>query len=284
MERAIPYDTASLETSRPGAAPQRARGHAKLVVRRRDAQSVISDLAMSGSAKLLFPRRSTSSLDAVMLNTAGGITGGDRFSYAATVEGGASVTLTTQAAERIYRASPGAPGQVRNHLEVADGATLHWLPQETILFDASALDRELSVTLAPGGRLLACECLIFGRKAMGEDVRQVYLRDRMDLRQNGKLVFSDRLRLDGDAQTQLDLAAVAGGARAMASVLIARPGASALIETLRQMLPECAGASAITEDLVFLRIVAPDGFMLRETLVPVLQELADGPIPKTWMI
>ncbi len=283
-EPPIPYDATDLKTTDAGIVHQRARGSARLTVRRRDETSVIDDLALSGSSKLLFPRRFGQELEAVLLNTAGGITGGDRFALEARVGPDAALTLTTQAAERIYRASPGAPGEVRTEIDLAAGASLRWLPQETIIFDGASLDRRLELRMSGGARLLTCECLIFGRKAMGETVRNLHLRDRIDLRIDGALAFSDRLRLDGDAQAQLDLAAVADGARAMASILVAAPGAGEGVDRLRKALPAGAGASALTEDLVFLRVLSPDGFALRQTIVPLLQDLAGGPIPKTWMI
>ncbi|WP_245584746.1 urease accessory protein UreD, partial [Salipiger mucosus] len=184
------------------AAPQRARGTGRVTARERAGRSVIGALSMSGSGKLLFPR-SRGPLEAVWLNSAGGITGGDDFAVEAGAERGAHLAMTTQAAERVYRASPGAPGRVRTRLEIAEGARLDWLPQETILYDGASLDRTLSIDMAPGARLLACEVLVFGRAAMGETVRQLHLRDRIDLRIGGRLAWADRLRLDGDAAAQL---------------------------------------------------------------------------------
>lgn len=239
---------------------------------------------MGGSAKLLFPRPQGAALEAVFLNCAGGVTGGDVFSLTASLAPGAALRMTTQAAERIYRAMPGAPGRVVTDLTLGCGADMMWLPQETILFDGAALDRTLSVDMAEGARLLACEVLVFGRAAMGETVRSLHLRDRIDLRRDGRLVFADRLRLDGDAQAQLDRAGVADGAGAMGSVLLSAPGAAGKLDAIRAWLPDSGGASALSEDLVFARVLAPDSFILRATLVPLLTELARGPLPRPWML
>jgi urease accessory protein len=245
---------------------------------------VLSDLHMSGSAKLMFPRARSGTLDAVFLNSAGGVTGGDVFSLAATLGPATDLRMTTQAAERVYRAVPGAPGRVETRLTLGAGARLFWLPQETILYDGGALDRRLRVEMAPDARLLACETLLFGRGAMGETVRQLHLRDRIDLAVDGQTVFADRLRLDGDAQAQLDLAGVAGGARAMASLLLAGPGAAARLETIRAGLPDTAGASALSETRVFVRLLARDGFALRASLVPLLRMLAQADLPRPWLL
>ncbi|MBV2361704.1 urease accessory protein UreD [Thalassococcus sp. CAU 1522] len=239
---------------------------------------------MSGSAKLLFPRNADESLAAVFLNTAGGVTGGDAFHLTASAEAGASLTLTTQAAERVYRALPDETGLVRTRLSCAEGATLHWLPQETILFDGAALDRHLSIDMAGDASLLACEVLVFGRAAMGEDVRDLRLRDRIDLRRDGRLCFADRLQLTGDAATALRRPFVADGARAMGSVVFAAPGAAHRLEGLRAGLPPQAGVSALHDDLVFLRATAADGFALRGLLIPLLARLSGAELPRPWMI
>ncbi len=265
-------------------APQRARGRAHLVAKCRDGRSVIGDLAMSGSSKLLFPQTRGAMLDAVYLNSSGGVTGGDDFTMSAEALPGASLRLTTQAAERIYRAAPGAPGRVHAALRAGEGASLTWLPQETILFDGAALDRTLTVDLAKGARLLASEVLIFGREAMGETVQDLHLRDRIDLRVSGKLVFADRLRLDGDTAATLAKQTVAGGAIALASVLCAAPGIAEWLDALRAGLPATAGASALNDDLVFLRLLARDGFELRRCLVPLLTDLAGADLPRPWML
>ncbi|MEM7524666.1 MAG: urease accessory protein UreD, partial [Pseudomonadota bacterium] len=108
----------------------RAIGEGVVSARRRGAVSAIGALRQSGSAKILFPHRSRETLEAVLLNTAGGVTGGDRFAWRATAEAGAALALSTQAAERAYRAQPGERAEVSTTLTVEAGATLLWAPQE----------------------------------------------------------------------------------------------------------------------------------------------------------
>ena len=260
----------------------RARGCGHLRVGRRGVASVLRDLSQSGSGKLLFPRHGTGALQAVWLNTAGGITGGDRFALSAEAETGAALSLTTQAAERIYRAQPGAPGEV--HTVLTAGARIDWLPQETILFDGAALDRRLDIRMTADARVLACETLLFGRAAMGEVVHRLSFRDRIDLRVDGRLAFADRLRLDGDAAAALTRCGVADGAHAMASVLLAAPGAETYLDPLRAILPRTAGVSAPDRSILFLRLVAPDGFELRRHLIPVLRLLSGADLPRPWTL
>ena len=182
---------------------------------------------------------------AVLVNTAGGVTGGDDFRMSATAGPGTKLTLTTQAAERAYRARAGETGRIDNRLTLADGARLHWLPQDTILFEGSALRRRMRVDMAPSARLLLVEPVIFGRMAMDEALRDASFHDRIEIRRDGDPVYLDAMRLGGDVQAHLSRPFVAGGARAMASLVLAAPDAEAMLPRVRQMLPDTAGASLL---------------------------------------
>lgn len=265
-------------------------GSLRLVSKARDrtGTSVLGDLRHSGCLKALFPRSGEDRLNAVLINTAGGITGGDDLRISADVGEGSRLSLTTQAAERIYRASGDTAGRVHTSIRVADRAQLAWLPQETILYDNSALDRSLRITLAGDARCLVVETLVFGRTAMGESVRHLHLSDRIEIHRDGQPLFVDRMRLKGDAVAHLARRATGGGAVAMASVIFSTavdsPDAAAHLALLRAGLPVHAGASLIRPGLLFLRLTAPDSYDLRKTLLPVLAQLNDGPLPRTWMI
>ncbi|WP_319824856.1 urease accessory protein UreD [Thalassovita sp.] len=277
----------TLEHIRPAtetAAQPRAEGRALIRSKLRDGASVLADLKTQGCLKMLFPRGSGDRLTGVFLNTAGGITGGDRLSFDAAALQGSRLALTTQAAERIYRAQPGQVGQVRNRLTIADGARLDWLPQETILFDHGALDRSLSVDMAPGARLLAVETLILGRSAMGEALSATHLTDRIRVRKGAELVFADTLRMGSDTLPRLPGQAMLGGALALASVLFIAPEAEAHLPALRDMLPGTGGVSLVRPGVLFARLVAPDSHDLRRSLIPVLTHLNDAQLPRTWMI
>lgn len=250
--------------------------------------SVLADLRHSGCLKALFPRGAADRLNAVLVNTSGGITGGDDLRIQARVGAASRLSLTTQAAERIYRASSAAPGRVSTRITVEPGARLDWLPQETILFDDARLDRELRVDLAHDSHCLLVETLVFGRTAMGEHVSKLHLSDRISIWREGAPLFIDRMRLSGDADMMLRRTAIGQGAVATASVVMATPAdsgaAPALLEQLRPLLPAQAGASVIRPGLLFLRLTASDSFELRRSLLPVLALLNDGPLPRTWMI
>ncbi|MBW8723822.1 MAG: urease accessory protein UreD [Inquilinus limosus] len=150
----------------------RARGRLDLGFKRRGVETVLDALFQEGCAKARFPRREAGAFaGAVLLNTAGGLTGGDRLSQAVRWGEGTAATVAGQAAERIYR-SLGDAAQIETRLTVEPGAVAEWLPQETILFDRARLDRDLRIELRGDARFLGVEAIVFGRAAMGETVRQ----------------------------------------------------------------------------------------------------------------
>ena len=268
---------------------QRTFGAASLAVRCRNGTTALADLREEGAAKLRFPRRagSTAGKEVVLVNTAGGLTDGDRLAWSARVGPDATLTLTTQACERIYRAAASnSPARVSTHLAV-EGTAL-WLPQETILFDRSALDRHLAVDLAPGARLLACEAILFGRLAMDERDVRTALRDRWDVRRDATLVHAERFRFEGRSAALLDRAAIGGGARASATVLLAASDGEALVDAARSIVASNGAAAWCpdTERLV-VRLLATEGRALRATLVPLLERFAgalEASLPKVWSL
>ena len=274
--------SAQIDTNRAVPLQPRAQGALRLVAKRRGAQSVIADLRQQGALKALFPRSYGPTLDAVFLNTAGGLTGGDRMALDVVAQAGAHVVLSSQAAERGYAALDGHVARVDVTLQVAQGARIDWLPQETILFDAAALDRRMSVDLAASAQCLILEPVIFGRVAMGEVIHTLHLRDQWRIRRDGVLVFADAIRLIGDAAALLARPAIAGGAGAMATLLLAAPQAAALAGTLA--LPDTAGASLLADDLLLIRLLATDGFTLRRDLIPLIEALSSAPIPRVWRL
>lgn len=244
----------------------------------------LSGLRQSGALRVLFPRDVPGRTLAVTLNTSGGVTGGDMFQIEAEAEQGAHLALTTQAAERIYRAQPGETGTVETRLQIGPGARLDWLPQETILFNGSCLRRRLSVDMARDATFLMVEPLVFGRRAMGETLTDISLADRVDIRRAGELIFADATRITGNLAEQMQGHAIGAGATAMASLVFATPGAEACLERIRARLPETGGASLIRPDLIFMRFLAEDGFSLRASLLPLLTELHGHALPRTWML
>jgi len=263
---------------------ERARGSTRVSVRSAAGVTRLTENYQSGSAKVRFPRTASGTpLEAVLLNTAGGLTGGDQLDYSVTVEEEARGIATTQAAERIYRSASGV-ARIETRLAVHAAAALDWLPQETILFDRSALARTLVADVHPTARLLAVEAIVLGRTAMGETARSIALSDSWRIRRGGKLVFGDGIRLEGDAVAIMSSGATGNGAAALATLVLVTPDAEANLETARAALSaatgEC-GASAWNGMLV-ARLLAPTGHALRTDLIRLVEALRGQPMPRVW--
>lgn len=242
----------------------------------------LARLYQDGCAKIRLPRDARAvGLEAVLINASGGLTGGDDMEWRASVGEGARLTLSTQACEKIYRARDGRAEQ-RVSLILDEGARLDWLPQETILFDGAHLSRRLDADLGAGARLLVAEAVVLGRTAMDETVRHGSIRDRWRIRREGQLVFADDLRLDGPIAEIGARAPVLDGGKAFASLLLVDEDPGRFLGPLRDALGAYGGASAF-EGKLFARVVAPDGFALRQALLPALEILRDGePLPRVW--
>lgn len=261
----------------------RAIGTARVSSKSGPRGSCIDGLRQSGALKLLFPTK-TPQVEAILINTAGGVTGGDRFDITACAGPGSQLILSTQAAERAYRAQKGQTGRIRTHLEAQQDSTLYWLPQETILYNEADLDRRLEVDLAGSARFLMVEPILFGRRAMGEELTTLSFTDHIHIRRNGRALYRDGLSLAGNVSAKLDRPAIANGARAMASLLWQAPQAQGRLEAVRGLLGDSGGASMIAPDVMVLRLLAQDGFFLRRRLLPVLDLLTDNTLPQSWRL
>lgn len=264
---------------------QRARGVARLTSLQRSGDTRLATLYQDGCAKIRLPNTHSNALEAVLINTAGGLTGGDEVDWSIAVSAGGRLVATTQACERIYRSIGGA-ATVRTHLSVGPGAHLDWLPQETILFAGGRLDRAIDIDLADGASLNAVEAVLLGRDAMGETARDAWLHDNWRVRRNGRLLHAEATRLDG-LDPERDSLSLLAGARALATVLhvaASNTAAEASLHRVRQLLPQgqSIAASQIGDRLI-VRALAPTGLALRRLILPVLAELSGaGHLPRLW--
>jgi urease accessory protein len=182
---------------------------------------------------------------AAIVNTGGGLVAGDRLDIAVDIGPGAAALVMAQAAEKVYR-STGATVRIATHITVARDGWLEWLPQETILFADSRLDRRLRIDLAEGARVMAGEIQVFGRLAGGERTRSGRLHDAIEVRQAGRLTWLDALHLDGDYGPILDSPSGFAGAAATATFVYAGPGAAGLLEAARAVLEATGVRSGTT--------------------------------------
>ncbi|WP_390915110.1 urease accessory protein UreD [Pseudosulfitobacter sp. SM2401] len=244
----------------------------------------LKDLRQEGSMRAVFPNSAAQNVEAVFLNTAGGVTGGDHFSIDAQVGAQGRLSLTTQAAERIYRAVGTDFATVQNTLSVEQNAQLFWLPQETILFDGCRLKRRLDVEIAQSARFLMLEPLVFGREASGEDLKSCAFSDRVTLTCEGHPIYADGIQLNGNITETLRHVAIGNTARALANIVLVDPNPGPLLDHLRQLLPPTSGASLVAQNVLVVRQLAADSFALRQALLPILTLLTNDAVPKNWRL
>ncbi len=288
---------------------ERARGAVRIAARARAGRSHIAKAYQSGSSKVRFPRQfDTDVPEAVLLNTAGGITGGDRFEVACDVGAGAALTMTSQAAEKVYR-SPGGAGRISAALRLHGRARLDWLPQETILFNRGRLERRMDVEMAADAALVLCEAVVLGRAAHGETVAGGLFRDDWRIRRDGRLVYADALKLDWGAAAARDAhgggvatigrpgakaqalrgEATLAGARAFASLLVVATDCADRLEPARAALADINASGNVTggasawDGLLSIRLVAVDAASLRAALLVLLAAVGVR-VPRAWTI
>jgi urease accessory protein len=237
----------------------------------------------SGSLRVRFPGSPTGELEAVTVNTGGGMTGGDAFDIGVSVGTNARLTVTSTAAEKIYR-SLGPPVIMNVSISVAAGGSLTWLPQETILFDKAVLHRRIEVDLAADAQLVLVEPLVFGRTGMGESMQSGELRDSWRVRQNGRLIYAEGTRLESPIAQTLAETAVTNGGVAIATALIV-PGDEAVTDATHAMSSDFRGEVGVSawNGRAVLRFCARDGAALRHDIICALRALRAVPLPRNWI-
>ena len=262
-------------------AANRARGHVALSVASARGVTRRRHVGEAGSLRVRFPGPAAVDLEAVIVNTAGGIAGGDQLALDITVGATAHLAVTTAAAEKVYR-SLGPAAAVNLTLTVEANGTLAWLPQEAILFDHARLRRTVEVDLAKNATLVLAEALLFGRAAMGEAVEQGSVFDRWRVRRDGKLIFAETTRLEDEIAGQLRQPAVAAGGAALATMLLV-PGDDTHVAAAREISDARGEVGASTwNGLAVVRFVARDGAALRHDLTAALTALG-VPLPRLWL-
>jgi urease accessory protein len=274
--------TAALHNNAEIFAANRASGHIALSVAAVGGRTRRRRVDEDGSLRVRFPNAGGRALEAVIVNTGGGMTGGDRFAVEIALGENASLLAGTAAAEKIYR-STGPDAEMNVRLELGVGSRLAWLPQETILFDRARLSRRIDIDLADGASLIMAEAVVFGRSAMGETMTEGFFADRWRLRRDGRLIFADSARLDGAIAAKLSAPAVTGGGIAIATVLIA-PGGGDQTAAVRALNEQFAGDVGISawNGIAMARLCAKDGAALRHDLIAVLAAVG-AQVPRLWL-
>lgn len=264
---------------------QRSRGIARIeFARDEDGRTRLKGLHQFGAAKVRFPKVYDGPPEAVLINTSGGVTGGDRFEVAISAGTGTYAAIATQACEKVYRAAGEASAEISTTVSVSDRARLLWLPQETIVFDGGRLKRRIEVDLSANAEFLGVESYLLGRRAMGESLSEGSLHDRWAVRRDGRLIFADALKLAGDVGGQVLRPAILAGHTAFSTLVFFGHEPERYLPRLRATLGATGGATAFDGKLI-ARFACEDGLTLRTRLVTALAILMDGqPLPGVWHV
>ncbi|MFG1331025.1 urease accessory protein UreD [Xanthobacter autotrophicus] len=272
----------SVASARERALRQRSEGRVRIAASAFGGVTRLTDLAEGGALRARLPRGGPG-LEAVIVNTAGGVACGDVFSIEAKAGTGAHLTVATPAAEKVYR-SDGPCADIQVRLIAEAGARLDWLPQETILFDRARLRRRYEIDLSGTASFLSFEALMLGRLAHGDVMGEGHLEDHWRVRRDGALIFADALRLSGPVGALLARPAVAGGNRALATLLYVAPDAESRLEEARALLDgaRCEAGASAWNGLLCVRLLAPDIETLRRDATSFLMAFRQAPLPRVW--
>jgi len=269
---------------------QRAEGSGRIVLSGSEKGTRIVDVFQRSPIRIMFPRACGGAIEeAVLVNTAGGIAGGDRLEFGVTVLPNASIAVTSQAAEKVYRALS-EPARITTKLKACEAAKLAWLPQETIVFNSGRLSRETEIELSSGAELLALEWLVLGRAAHGEEMVGGHITDSWRVKKDGRLIWADSLRVTDEMFPHLYRKALLSNCKAIATLIYFGPCLDRQLEFLRDIAPSlgCHCAATSVSGLIIVRFAAEVSSDLRHALRSFLQqfsrELRPGPfrVPKMW--
>jgi len=235
--------------------------------------------------RIRLPKGDGSGIDAVIVNTAGGIACGDSFSIEIEAGAGTSVTVATPAAEKVYR-SDGPTSDLSVRLRAGSSARIEWLPQETLLFDRARLKRRVDVDMEEDAQVTLFEAVVFGRAARAEEVVHGYFEDQWRIRRKQRLVYADALRFDGPISAMLQKPSVAKGARVLATLIHVSPDSDVRLDFVRRHLvcnDVCDAAASAWNGLLAVRFCAVSIEALRAVVCPFLVSFRGGALPRVWL-
>jgi urease accessory protein len=239
----------------------------------------------SGSAKVFIPKTYAQTIEVVLVNTAGGLTGGDEFDVGVGADGATHLTISTQTAERVYRALGPQNAEIRVNMTVTGAATLHWLPQETILFDGAGFSRHLDVQIDEGANFLASEMMVFGRTAMQETLRQGRVADQWRIWRDRRLIHAEAFRLDGQIFQKLHQKASAAGNVCFATTIYISCDAEAKAGAVRGFFNSFADvqtAVSAWKGKLVIRNLCNDTARLKKVLVKFIEHFRQIANPRVW--
>ena len=206
----------------------------------------------------------------IIVHPPGGIAGGDRLNISAKVGEQAWAQLTSPGAAKWYRAS--GPAYQQLTLQVAAGATLEWLPQESIVYSGAQAQLETRIELQGDARLCYWDMVALGRPASGERFDSGEFRSRLDIHRDGQLLWHERQRIAGN-DGLLDSPIGLGGQPVFATLLITGDIDAELLERCRELPSAVRGDLTQLPGLLVARCLADEALHARAWLIALWQQL-----------
>ncbi len=283
-----PSETQAAAPAHPPLLFQRGSGAGDLAFERRGAKTIAHRAYQSGTVKLRFPKdhhNTSSSLDCVLINLGGGLTGGDCLTLSASLGTESHAVLTTQACEKIYR-SLGNAARIENRFFIGPKARLDYLAQPGIFFDQAHLQRSTHIDMANDATYMGLDAMIFGRAAMGEIVQHGTLHDRCYITRGGKLIHAEHFRLSGHLAEQINCPAILGGHTSMATFRYIAPDAESRLDHMRALIEHSShpAAASAWDGILLLRMAAPSGYALIGALTKIITQFRQSPMPRVWAL
>jgi urease accessory protein len=176
---------------------------------------------------------------AIVVHPPGGVVGGDELAINVTLGVNAHALITTPGAAKWYKAN-GSVSRQDVRLDIGDGASLEWLPQETILFDASHVRLNHHVSLGKDAAYIGCEILCFGRTASGETFDTGHIEQHTSIRCDGKLLWLEQGAISGGTSMSSPLA-LAGKNVCATLIAVGKALPASVIAAIREQGTAIAG-------------------------------------------
>jgi urease accessory protein len=229
---------------------------------------------------------------AIVVHPPGGVVGGDELSISAYAEAGAAALLTTPGAAKWYKAN-GSVSRQEVLLAADDGASLEWLPQETIFFDQAQVHLDHDVVLGKNATYIGGEILCFGRTASGERFASGSIRQRTTIRREGRLLWFEQGTLDAADSAMHDPLGMAGKTVCATLLAVGKTLPTATIARLRDEAGSLAGEGELfgvtqTRSVVVTRYLGNSSETARSIMMRAWQLLRpevtgrEAVVPRIW--
>lgn len=226
-----------------------------------------------------------------VLHPPGGLVSGDELTIEVTVDKGAHALVTTPAANKLYKAdSKDVKWQQMTRLRVSDGATLEWIPQESLAFDGSRGEQVFKIELGDTAKCLGWEVLCLGRPASHLPFERGYLEQRFELHRNGRPLWLERQTIDPSHPRFFGKWGQAGATvhATLWTVGLSHPDAT--IAALREQLPATNNwAVTLRREVLLLRYIGyerNEAWQLFEQARHIIRPLLTGhkaTTPRIWL-